>query len=64
MPFSMVVEACKLGDIFSFLFDDIGVSTRCRGVMVTTLSLPPMVPRISLVVLALFVNLALVGRRL
>lgn len=61
MPLPITVETLDLEDVFSFFLDDVNVSIRCRGAMAITLSLPPTVPRISLVILVFFINLALVG---
>ena len=47
----MAGKALHLGDISFFSFDGIVVSTYCRGVVATTLSLSSAVPEISLVVL-------------
>ena len=60
----MTVEALDLGNIFHFLLDGVDVSTSCRRVITTT-SLALSSPKISLLVVLVFlVNLALVGRRL
>ena len=64
MSFPVTIKAFNLGDIFSFFFDGIGVSTHCEGVVVTPF-LASLAPRTSLLmVLVLFANLVLVGRRL
>ena len=58
------VEVFNLADVFLFIFDDIGVSTCCKGVMATTLFLPCTTPKTFLVVLVFFASLGLVGGRL
>lgn len=64
MLFLFVVEILDFRDVFPFFFDNVGVSTHCRRIMATTLFLPLMVLRTSLMVLIFFISLALVGRRL
>ena len=46
----------------SLFFDNVGISTRCKGAMATTPFLTPTMPKTSLVVLILFTSLALVGK--
>lgn len=63
-PFK-AIEVFDLRDVFSFLLNDINVSTYCRGVMITTLSLSPVVLKTtSLAVLVFFANFTLVDGRL
>ena len=64
MPLSMIDEAFNLGDIFSFLFDGISISTCCKRVITMTLSLILLAPRTSLVVLIFLASLILVRKRL
>lgn len=64
MPLFIAVEALNLRDIFLFLLDDVGISNRCRGILVTILFLPFMAPKTSLVVLVLFPSLILMDERL
>lgn len=65
MPLLMAVEALNLGDVLLFLLDDIGVSTCCKRVMVTTLFLSLTAQKtIFLAVLVFISSLALVDRRL
>lgn len=64
MPFSRIVEALNLQDVFSFFVDSICISIFLKGVITTTLFLGALAIKTSLVVLVVLANLALVGGRL
>ena len=49
MSFLMAGEALDLGDISLFSFDGVGIKTRCRGIVATTLSLSFIAPKILVV---------------
>ena len=57
----MAGEALDLGDVSLIFLDNVGVSTRYKGVMATTLSLSFVASGTSLVILVLLVSLALIG---
>lgn len=57
----MVVIVLDLEDVFPFFLNDISVSTYCKEAIATTLSLSPMAPRTSLVIMVLFTGLVLIG---
>lgn len=63
MPFPVIIKARNLEDIFFFLFDNVGISICCRGVMATTF-LAVLVPKTSLMVLVFLASLILVDGRL
>ena len=58
----MAKIALNLGDVFFFLFNDIGVCTYCKGV-ITAIFLIILTPKTSFV-LVFFTSLALAGRKL
>lgn len=64
MLLSFIVEILNMRDIFSFFLDNVSVGINYWEVMATILFLPPMAPKIFLIVLVLFVSPALVGGRL
>ena len=57
----MAVEALDLEDVFLVFFNGVGVSTRCRGVVATTLSPFSAALRTLLVILVLLVGLTLIS---
>lgn len=63
MPLSIAEVALDLEDVLSFVFDDISVCTRGRGVMTITF-LAILVPKTFFVVLVFLASLALVDGRL
>ena len=64
MPLPIIVKRFDLKDIFPFFFDDVDVSTYCKGVMAMTLFLATSVPRISFMILVFLASLALISGRL
>lgn len=63
MTFPVTIEVINLEDIFHSFFYGIGISIHYKKVL-TTISLAPLVLRISLMVLVLLASLALVGEKL
>lgn len=63
ITFFLLEKAFNIRDVFFFFLEN-GVNTYCRRVVIVILSLFSMAPKIFLVFLVFFVNLALLGRLL